>query len=259
MSGRRCVRDQGGSLGRLRRAVAAVVLPALGLSAGCDQTRPEPAPTGRDGDAPRPAHRTPAQRNAELIELAAAEFGAFERVAENVSVVPADGADPLRSAPASLTAVDPIGGHGGTVYALYASKALSYQSLLDRVRSPEGQTLVMQAWRAQRVDRGGASPAATRSPESGSSTSYPTTDPIARTFAGSRPAAVERGGERWAAGQAVGLFIMRRLEVDAAQTDMGWIYGVVGPDGAVRRSGLIESCIECHRKAPYERLYGLSN
>lgn len=54
-----------------------------------------------------------------------------------------------------------------------------------------------------------------------------------------------------------GLFILYKLDPSTPGTDEGWVYGTVTPDGArVLSAGHIASCVECHRKAPYDRLFG---
>jgi len=66
-------------------------------------------------------------------------------------------------------------------------------------------------------------------------------------------------GNIYTPGEVISLFVMHRVgDADTAGTDLGWIYGVTGPDGSeVWNAGLIESCMECHRKAPHGRLFGL--
>ncbi|MFK7883860.1 MAG: hypothetical protein AB8F26_06730 [Phycisphaerales bacterium] len=66
-------------------------------------------------------------------------------------------------------------------------------------------------------------------------------------------------GKLYAPGLVTSLFVMRRVgDANTPGTDQGWIYGVTNQDGSqIWDSGLIASCIECHRKAPHGRLFGL--
>lgn len=48
-------------------------------------------------------------------------------------------------------------------------------------------------------------------------------------------------------------------DAPAETTDNGWVYGIVEHDGsAVIESGRIESCMNCHKGAATDRLFGLS-
>lgn len=54
------------------------------------------------------------------------------------------------------------------------------------------------------------------------------------------------------------LFIMTKLDQAIKDTDEGWIYGTVTPDGkTVTSSGRVESCMKCHIQAKNDRLFGL--
>lgn len=54
------------------------------------------------------------------------------------------------------------------------------------------------------------------------------------------------------------LFIMTKLDPATKDTDEGWIYGTVTPDGkTVTSSGKVESCMKCHIQAKNDRLFGL--
>ncbi|MFT3683834.1 MAG: hypothetical protein QM783_02720 [Phycisphaerales bacterium] len=69
------------------------------------------------------------------------------------------------------------------------------------------------------------------------------------------------GGQgRYTAGAPKGQFIMIKY-ADAAKpgTDQGWVYATVSPDGAIVQSGMVESCMDCHTRAPHGRLFGISS
>lgn len=52
---------------------------------------------------------------------------------------------------------------------------------------------------------------------------------------------------------------MLRLDPKTADTDEGWVYGVVASDlSRTLYSGRIETCMKCHTKRP-TRLFGLKS
>ncbi len=60
-------------------------------------------------------------------------------------------------------------------------------------------------------------------------------------------------------GEVADLFLMFKVGDELMPgTDRGWIYGGATPGGEVYASGLIESCMNCHQSAPYDRLFGLA-
>jgi hypothetical protein len=62
---------------------------------------------------------------------------------------------------------------------------------------------------------------------------------------------------QYRAAKPAGLFIMTKLKPDAPGTDEGWVYGTVAPDGkTVTSAGRVESCMNCHRDAKHDRLFG---
>jgi hypothetical protein len=55
------------------------------------------------------------------------------------------------------------------------------------------------------------------------------------------------------------LFIMMKSAPDTPDTDEGWIYGTLTPDGkTVTSAGRVQSCMACHQAAPHGRLFGLN-
>jgi hypothetical protein len=59
-------------------------------------------------------------------------------------------------------------------------------------------------------------------------------------------------------GTKADLFIMSKVgEAGTPNSDDGWIYAVVSPDGrTVRGAGRMEHCAACHARAPFGRLFG---
>ena len=57
-------------------------------------------------------------------------------------------------------------------------------------------------------------------------------------------------------GKKQGLYIMEKTE--AADSDAGWVYATVTPDGrTVTSFGKVASCMSCHVDAPKDRIFGL--
>lgn len=67
---------------------------------------------------------------------------------------------------------------------------------------------------------------------------------------------VERDDGSFRPGEKHALFIMLRVE-DQIESDDGWVYATTSPDGTrVDAVGHIESCMGCHAKAKFGRLFG---
>ncbi|MCW5823891.1 MAG: cytochrome P460 family protein [Cyanobacteria bacterium TGS_CYA1] len=54
------------------------------------------------------------------------------------------------------------------------------------------------------------------------------------------------------------IFIMTKMDPLTKNTDNGWIYGTVTPDGkTVTSAGRVETCMKCHLETKNDRLFGL--
>lgn len=112
------------------------------------------------------------------------------------------------------------GTHGRKVYFLYVKNRDDY---LNRGNQSVGQTLVKESWFPKAVDDG-------------------------------------QGSKRIEPDEKYALFIMTKLDDSTVNTDNGWVYGTVSPDGnTVTSSGRVRSCMECHQSTPNDRLFGLSS
>lgn len=122
------------------------------------------------------------------------------------------------------------GTHGQKVYYLYAKDMASY---IANEKAPDGQWLVKESFLP----------------------AVPQTGDL-----GAKP--VSQAKEKLEAGAKYGLFIMMRLAPGSAgyqDTDDGWIYGTVTPDGkTVTAAGKVQSCMGCHLQAPHGRLFGVT-
>jgi hypothetical protein len=122
--------------------------------------------------------------------------------------------------------------HGQKLYLLYARQSKAYIDLTEK-GSPLDQMLVKESWQVEEVEKD------------------------ERPIGDKTPLA--RKGKRLFLGKARGdLFIMFKLDPKTPQTDNGWVYGTVTADGKqVTSAGRVESCIGCHTRAKYDRLFGL--
>ncbi|MGH7174546.1 MAG: hypothetical protein ACRELF_00710 [Gemmataceae bacterium] len=67
-----------------------------------------------------------------------------------------------------------------------------------------------------------------------------------------------KNGHLYHAAKQGPLFIMFKMAPTTPDTDEGWVYGTTTADGReVLSAGRVESCMNCHSKAPHDRLFGL--
>lgn len=66
-------------------------------------------------------------------------------------------------------------------------------------------------------------------------------------------------------GDPTGLFVMLKVggptnasptAAAPADTDQGWVYATISPAGDITAVGRVASCMECHKSASYDRLFG---
>lgn len=126
--------------------------------------------------------------------------------------------------------------HGRKVYWLYVKEAAPGSAPGDYVAAgkpnPIGQVTVKESWVAEEVKPG---------------------DKNADTSA-----LAYHNGRTYHAGTRADLFIMYKLDPQTPGTDQGWVYGTVSADGkTVTSAGRLDNCIQCHKDAPHDRLFGM--
>lgn len=66
-------------------------------------------------------------------------------------------------------------------------------------------------------------------------------------------------------GDAAGLFVMLKVAgptnasptaAAPPDTDQGWVYATISPAGDITSAGRVASCMDCHKSARYDRLFG---
>lgn len=70
---------------------------------------------------------------------------------------------------------------------------------------------------------------------------------------------VRKEGRLYHARERAELFIMYKTDPETPGTDEGWVYGTVTADRKeVTSAGLVTGCMQCHVRAPHDRLFGLA-
>jgi hypothetical protein len=144
--------------------------------------------------------------------------------------------------------------HGKKLYLLFAKFPLPVAGRKMKLpKNPVGQAVVKEAWIPEEVEDTGKPLPLIRRQLKGVKPNHrvwhlETYVPYART-----------GGHLYHAKEKAGLFIMFKTDPNTPGTDEGWVYGTVTPDEKkVLSAGKVKSCMDCHRLAPYDRLFGLA-
>jgi hypothetical protein len=220
----------------LTTAAGALVALGIGLSANPQES----------ADAEKPFHK-------ELLK-AAADYKAWGRVDDEMRWAPWLCRAPQPGLVAFSASKDGQT-HGQKLYSLFARNRDEYRSLRGDGKIGVGQILVKQSWIPEEVtgpkDKPGrwddgkvirTSPEGCRRPGYEGDHFYPY---------------VSAGEKVFKATKQADLFIMMKLDPKTPDTDEGWVYGTVTPDGKkVTSAGKVESCMKCHRDAKNERLFG---
>jgi hypothetical protein len=155
--------------------------------------------------------------------------------------------------------------HGQKLYSIYAKNHSDYVGLAKDKKPELGQVVVKQSWTPVIVIGDEAATARKHAgyPVVGLSTVQISESSDAKGEASGKwdsffPYVVKDDKVYKAAKQA-DLFIMMKFDSRTPNTDEGWVYGTVTPDGkTVATAGRVASCMKCHRDAKYDRLFGLA-
>ncbi len=153
-------------------------------------------------------------------------------------VAPADCAAPTEpEARPKMSESEDDQSHGQKLYYLFAKDITHYLSPEGK-DAPVGQVLVKESWASKE--------------------SNPDARNLRNHASGNRiNPRVDHDGKVLEIGKRNALFVMMKLDSKTADTDQGWVYGVVDPDTkAVSASGKVASCMECHESAKHDRLFG---
>lgn len=241
---------------RMRHATL-LPLTILLLAAGCTQPAATPAkPAARAGPA------VAANPHSEQIRSIAATYTSWTRVSDRANYAPGGCIIPPPVG-AQQSAAEPESEHARKLYYLFARTPDAYPfgsswynsngRVADDVSKrlqPVGQTIVKQSFHAIPCTESDAKAALTDQDRNEFRR-------IPSTFAYDTSA--EHGVRYARIGEPTGLFIMLKVDPATPDTDNGWIYATISPAGEVTSSGRVASCMGCHVKASYDRLFGPKN
>lgn len=233
---------------RTRRSFFAAACLSLALS-GC-ATEPAKTVKAPDHALAKPVAKSPWDAD---ILAAAAQYKSWKRVSDITNWAPYSCSPPmpdgaLTSEAASSTA------HGRKLYYLFAKADREYwfypspngisKSANEEISSgqPVGQILIKEAFVPVPATGAEAASAMTQA------------DRDERRWLPPNFAITE--SELFRTGEPAGLFAMLKFASNTPGTDIGWIYATISPQGEITSVGAVESCMACHVKAPYDRLFG---
>jgi hypothetical protein len=239
----------------MMKAIAGILASAVAIGLAA-MYWPDSRPTG-PADGASAAEKS--RFDAELLAIAQ-EYPSWGRVDESSRWAPLACRMPT-PATARFSHSDDESTHGQKLYNLFARQRSDYLRLTDgeatspaqfaaadrAINSPDGkqeQAVVKESW--------------TVKPADGNSRNI--VNEGDRVYSPN----AQRAGKWYETDQKAGLFIMFRAALDAAghyapDTDDGWVYGTVTPDGkTVTAAGRVQSCMHCHQQAPHGRLFGLA-
>jgi hypothetical protein len=123
-------------------------------------------------------------------------------------------------------------GHGRKLYYLFTGGLAAYKQAVSKLErlQPVGQVLVKESWIPRRA---------------------------AGSAHGGDPAVVKSGTQAYLPGTKGPLFVMLKLDPRTKETDQGWVYGTLTPDGrTVTSAGRVAACMRCHQQGTHDRLFG---
>lgn len=226
-------------------AAGSAEAPPASASAGA----PPAAGSAEAPPASASAAATPAEgaeldpRFVPLIAAAFRDYGAWGRVDDELRWAPWLCRLPLPGRARMSAAED--GGHARKLYSVFAKHRDRYPLVegADPVSQPEGQVLVKESYHAELADEPPPADLAPAAKPHGDADHF---DPYLRD------------GERlYRASRLAGIYVLLKTAPGTPDTDAGWIYGTVTPEGEVTSAGRVASCMGCHVSARHERVFGL--
>jgi hypothetical protein len=234
-------------------SIALAFLSVVAITHASAEPVPSPHP------APNPAPDVPVAKPAEtndpafhaVLQAAARDYAGWSRADDSLHFAPTLCRAPMPveypPAPVRMSASEHADSHGRKLYFLYANNSFYYPQQLSKGPAPVGLSIVKQSWEAVE-----ATPPAL--PVPGSLDSLAKQDPRGRRYLDF----INKDGTFYHTGEQKELFVMHHLDPATPNTDDGWIYGTLSPDGqTVTSSGRVASCMGCHTSAPHGRLFGL--
>ena len=146
--------------------------------------------------------------------------------------------------------------HGQKLYYLFAKNRVEYITAKS-ADQPDGQVIVKQSWTAKEYT-GDNEPSQLTHAKRDELSDEDKGNAKALFGWGSYFKYAKKNGKWFETDKQADLFIMMKTD-ESENTDEGWVYGVVTPDGeSVKAAGKLESCMECHVEAEHDRVFGIS-
>lgn len=141
--------------------------------------------------------------------------------------------------------------HGQKLYFMFAKNRIEYLAAGEKDQ-PEGQIIVKESW-THKAWTGDSEPSHEHNSES---EVYNRSDQQAPRSQSYFPFA-KRDGKWFQADEQADLFVMMKSE-PSDRNDEGWTYAVVSADReSIIASGKLDSCMECHKDARRDRVFGI--
>jgi len=207
-------------------------------------------------DSKDPAERDTASLvfDREILK-AAAEYKSWGRVDDDLRWAPTRCVGVPKPGRAYASASDEDRTHGKKLYSLFARERDDYVAHTQGQTVEVGQVIVKQSWLPEEITDPKEKP--DKRPEAfwKNALRKSRDQSVADHFY----PYVWKDDKVFKASKQADLFVMLKLDPDTPNTDEGWVYATVTPDGKkVTSAGKLESCIKCHREATSDRLFGLS-
>jgi len=237
------------------RAMPPRVLATLALSfcassfAACTRSVPDPKNADPATTASVATDPAPGAIDARFIPDARAAFASYRswgRVDDELRWAPFKCLLPMPGRPAMSEA--PQGDHARKLYSLFAKDRLAYALLgKDGAKAAVRPIIVKESY----------------APESTKAANIPTPEARLQVLQKGKitddhfDAFVRDGEVLYRAGALAGIFVMMHVGDATPDNDDGWVYGTLTPRGEITSLGKVASCMECHQRAKYGRLFGV--
>jgi hypothetical protein len=175
---------------------------------------------------------------AQRAQAIAGEYAGWGRVDDELRWAPFLCRIPLPGV-AYMSASTDTATHGRKLYSVFVKRRDAYPA----GRQAADQVVVKESWTAEPVDT-------PYSPESAAHAGGNTAGNHFYPYA-------KQGDTVYRAAARAGLYIMFKVDPPTADTDQGWVYATLTPDGRVTAAGRVASCMSCHEQAPHDRLFGV--
>jgi hypothetical protein len=189
----------------------------------------------------------------ELLQVAT-EYRSWGRVDDQMRWAPADCrvSEPGKPKFSASTDADT---HGQKLYSLFAKDRNAYFLLGEKKSAAVGQIVVKESWLPEEAKDRQPGKIDLKDIVRTDPPADPKTSPLSHAGDHFYPFAA-KDGKVFKASKPAGLFVMMKFDPTTEGTENGWVYGTISADlKQVTASGKVESCMKCHERAKYDRLF----